>query len=186
MIHLSETDLIKNCQNGDKNSFSELYNRYIKKIYSFIYYKTWHKETAEDLTSQTFFKALRAINQCDSSKPFSPWIYRIASNTVIDHFRQLKPTDNIDDIWDLSDQSDTHKDATNSIKLEKVKTYLKTLPNEQREIIILRLWQDLSYKEISEIIGKNEKNCKVIFSRALAKLRQSIKIIFILVILNFL
>ena len=163
--------------------FAELYDAYVEKIYRFIYYKTLHKETAEDLTSETFFKALKNIKSFDSSRSFSSWIYKIAQNTVIDYYRTLKRTENIDDIWDLKDEDDFLKRIDDKIDIKRVKEHLSLLPSLQRDIIIMRIWQDMSYGEIAEVIGKSEDNCKVIYSRAIAKLRESISIIsFILLI----
>src|SRR6056297_2278284 len=86
-----ESQAINNCQQGQLDSFNWLYERYIKKIYNFIYYKTMHQETAEDLTSQTFIKALNKINSFDSEQgTFQAWLYKIARNTVIDHYRTQK------------------------------------------------------------------------------------------------
>jgi len=103
----NEKDIIVSCQQGDLEKFSWLYDKYIKKIYDFIYFKTTHKETAEDLTSQTFFKALEKIKTFNSDKgTFSAWLYQIARNTVIDHYRTMKKTVDIDDVWDMAEDQD--------------------------------------------------------------------------------
>ncbi|MEK7575658.1 MAG: sigma-70 family RNA polymerase sigma factor, partial [Patescibacteria group bacterium] len=94
-----------------------------------------------------------------------------------------KRTENIDDIWDLKDEDDFLKRIDDKIDIKRVKEHLSLLPSLQRDIIIMRIWQDMSYGEIAEVIGKSEDNCKVIYSRAIAKLRESISIIsFILLI----
>jgi RNA polymerase sigma-70 factor (ECF subfamily) len=104
---------------------------------------------------------------------FSSWLYKIAKNTIFDHFRTLKTHLDIDDIWDLKSSTDIETDADTGMKVEKVKEYLKKLKPEHREIVIMRVWDGLSYKEISEITGKTEGNLKVIFSRAVAEIRES-------------
>ena len=96
-----EQKLIKDCLGGDLKKFGGLYELYIDKIYKFIYFKTHHKETAEDLVSQTFFKALENIKGFDPSKgKFSSWLYRIARNCVIDYYRTKKAKIDIYDTWD--------------------------------------------------------------------------------------
>lgn len=169
-----ERDIIIDCQKGDTERFAEIYDLYIRKIYKFIYYKTLHKETAEDLTSETFLKSMKNIKKFDVSRQFSSWLYKIAQNTVIDYYRTSKKTENIDDVWDIKDEEDFIEKLDNKLSFKKIKKHLSGLPSMQRDIIIMRVWQDMTYKEISEIIGKTEENCKVIFSRTIAKLRQSI------------
>ena len=85
-----------------QDDFGKLYDQHVKKIYEFIYFKTHHKETAEDLTSVTFMKALSNIESFDEKKAsFKTWLYRIARNTVIDHYRMKRETADLEDAWDL-------------------------------------------------------------------------------------
>lgn len=171
---MNEQKIIKKCQKGDLVEFSLLYDAYIKKIYNFIYYKTFSKEIAEDLTSQVFIKTMEKIGSFDSSKgKFSSWLYQIARNMVVDHYRAVKNDANIEDAWDLAGDDDLERDADAWQKLSKVEKYLRELKSEQREIIIMRVWQDMSYREIAEILGKSEGNCKMIFSRTMSTLREN-------------
>ena len=157
----------------EQKKFGELYKTHIDKIYRFVYFKTHHKQTAEDIVSQTFFKALQNIKDFDPGKgKFSSWLYRIARNLVIDHYRTRKSEIDIYDIWDLADTQDIKRDAELKDKLKQVEKYLKIMPGEQRDVILMRVWGGMYYKEIAEIIGKSEDNCKMIFSRAINKLRK--------------
>lgn len=177
--------IIENCQNGRKDDFAYIYDTFVEKIYKFIYYKTGHKETAEDLTSQTFFKALDKIDTFRINDNFSAWIYCIARNLVIDHYRTKKNDNNIDDMWDLSSDDDMELDIDNKNKILAVKDYLKNLEKEQREIVIMRVWEGLSYKEIAEIIGKSEGSIKMSFSRTIKKLRKEMPLaLFIALLIN--
>ncbi len=140
-MEISESQIIGRIQNGNLEEFGKLYDLYIKKIYDFIYYKTGHKQTAEDLTSQTFFKALKSINTFKISKieketgeknnkilrdtNFSAWLYRIARNTVIDHHRTKKETKNLDELTDIFFEKDIDYDIDIQQKLEQVKKYLE-------------------------------------------------------------
>lgn len=176
--------IIKKCQTGDNKDFVYIYDSYINKIYKFIYYKTNHTETAEDLTSKVFFKALKNISKFDPETNFNSWIYRIARNIVIDYYRLKKEESNIDDFYDLDDGEDIEIDFDNKRKIEEVKKYLSNLKTEQREIIILRVWEGLSYKEIAEITGKSEESLKMMFSRVIKKLRKELPFALIILILN--
>lgn len=182
---IDDRKIAKNCQKGNLNEFGKLYDKYIKKIYNFIYYKTHHKETAEDLTSQTFIKALDNIKTFIPSKgSFVSWLYRIARNNVIDYYRKKeRGTVDIYDFWGLSSKTDIGYDIDMKEKLSQVKDYLKKLSFEQREIIIMRIWDNLSYKEISEIIKKSEASCKMTFSRTMAKLRKEIPLSLLFILL---
>lgn len=183
-MEIDEKDIVSNCQKGKIDDFSVLYYKYVKKIYKFVYYKVQHRETAEDLTSQTFMKALDKIGSFSNERSsFSTWLYTIARNNVIDFYRTNKNNFDINDIWDLEDNTDIERDADAKGKLEKVEKYLKELKAEQREIIMLRVWEDMSYKEIAEITGKSEGNCKIIFFRAIRTLKDKMPLELLLYLL---
>lgn len=169
---------------GNLEDFGKLYDTYVRKIYDFIYYKTHHRETAEDLTSQTFFKALQNIKNFDIVQgSFSAWLYTIARNTVIDHYRTAKLHVDLEDIWDLPGSQNVHLDAENREALDKVREYLKELDPEHREIVVMRVWNGLSYKEIAETLGKSEDSCKMMFSRVITKLREKLPVESLLILL---
>ncbi len=167
-----ELAAIKRTQDGDPDAFAELYDAYIKRIYDFIYYRTGHKETAEDLTSVTFTKAFQNIKSFRSGEGlFSSWLFKIARNTVIDNARTRKPTVDLDAAANAPSQDNVAGEAEVKDKLEQVKKYLNELSEDQRDVVVMRLWDQLSYAEISEVTGKSPGNCKVIFSRALQKIQ---------------
>lgn len=164
---------VKRCQVGETEAFGVLYDRYLDKIYRFIYYKTFNQETAEDITSSVFHKALEKINSYSEGKgSFSSWLYRIARNSVIDHYRTNKNNLSLEDVFEVGVDERTPEtiDATRALKT--VQTYLESLDARQREIITLRIWEDKSYKEIAEIIGGTEGSIKMAFSRGIRELRE--------------
>jgi len=181
---MDEALIIAKCQQGNLEYFGELFDLYHKKIYNFIYFRTLHKETAEDLTSLTFAKTLEHLQNFDAQKgSFSSWLYQIARNCVIDHYRSLPDTQNITDAWDLPANADVQRDADTAIQLEKVKKYLSSLPARQRDIILMRVWDGFSHKEIAEILKISEANSKMIFSRTLEKLRTEMDLMIICLLL---
>lgn len=175
-MELSDDQLLEAYRNGDTDAFGILYDRYIEKIYRFIYYKTFDTATAEDLTSSTFFKALNKISTLDLSRGnFSSWIYSIARNTVIDHYRSHQfAAATGDDVFDLSEDSRMSESFDAQHSLSVVQEYLQTLSSTQREIVTLRIWEERSYQEIAEIVGGTESSVKMAFSRTIRKLREDL------------
>jgi RNA polymerase sigma-70 factor (ECF subfamily) len=172
---MDETEIVNRCKKGDMKAFSHIYSSYAKRIYDYIYYKTFHRETAEDITSHTFMKALENITGFDPGQGnISSWLYAIARNAVTDHYRKAKKSVNIDDIWDLAGNDDPEVDAINQEAFDTIQDFLKSLTPDKRSIIIMRVWQDMSYKEISRIMGKTEAQCKMTFYRAIEKMKQQI------------
>lgn len=173
---MNDLEIIKRCQKWDSRDFWILYDKYIDKIYNFIYLKTYDKWVAEDLTSDTFLKLLKKIDLIDTSWKFSfnSWIYKIAYNNVIDFYRTKKEESNIEDIYDFWMDYDLWKQIDDKQKIKEVFEYIKWLKQNHRDILIMRLWENLSYKEISEITGKSVDNCKKIFSRDMKKLNENI------------
>ncbi len=171
----SDTALAVACQRGEKDAFGVLYDRYIERIYRFVYYKTFNKDVAEDITSAIFLKAFERISGFNASRgQFAQWIYGIARNAVIDHYRTTKPTKDIEDIFDLGTDERTEAKLDAVRTLENVEKYLKTLNPRQREIVTLRVWDERSYREIAEIVGGTEDAVKVMFSRTIRDLRQKL------------
>ncbi|MBD3251438.1 sigma-70 family RNA polymerase sigma factor [Candidatus Uhrbacteria bacterium] len=166
-------DAIVRCKEGDLEPFTRVYDAYVDKVYRFIYYKTLHRQTAEDLTSATFLKAIQHLKSFQTTKgTFQAWIYKIARNTVIDHYRSRKEQVDVEDFWDLASKEDVEHDVEVYQQLEDVEEYLFALKPKQREIMILRIWNQLSYKEIAAILNMTEANAKMTFSRVLRELRK--------------
>jgi RNA polymerase sigma-70 factor, ECF subfamily len=161
------------CKQGNTEAFGILYDRYLDKIYRFIYYKTFSKEVAEDLTSDVFHKAFVKIASFDETKGiFAPWLYRIARNSVIDYYRTKKSDVSIEDTFDVGVDERTPETLDAIADIGKVTAYLETINAKHREIIMLRVWEGKSYREIAEIIGGTENSAKMTFSRSIRELRE--------------
>lgn len=176
MPHIDENQIIKKCQKGDLDNFALLYDEYIDKIFRFIYYKTQHKETAEDITSEVFIKAIKSISGFRGSLgTFQAWLFKIARNSVIDYYRSSRHLSGVEisDIWDLGEDDLSLKNLEIKQEAKKVMQQMKSLTPIQREVLILRVWQEMPYEQIAEIVGKDKNNCKVIFSRGIKKLKEA-------------
>jgi RNA polymerase sigma-70 factor (ECF subfamily) len=183
-MSIKQKQLVKQAQNGDQEAFGQLYELYFEKIYRFIYFKTTDRQTTEDLTSQTFFKALENLAKFKGEiAQFKSWIYKIAHNLVIDHYRTNRDHTPLDLAQDLAAPEQTAAKTAINLELEKVINYLDTLDPQDRQLIVLRIWDELSYREIAAIIGKSEASLKMQFSRLLKKVRNDLKSTVVIVLL---
>jgi RNA polymerase sigma-70 factor (ECF subfamily) len=184
---MTEKEIINSCQKWFVENFWFLYESYFDQIYRFIFLKTYDKELAEDLTSQTFLKALDKINSFkndDKEANFKAWIYRIAYNLIIDNYKQKKEFLNIDEILENWYDINFWQDLDNKDQVKEVFKYFETLKDKHKEILIMRLWDDLSYKEISELTWESVDNCKKIVSRTLTKIPSTYLSLLIILLLK--
>ena len=183
---LSPEQLVELTLNGDAGAFGGLYEMFFDRIYRYIYYRTLHKETAEDLCSKTFLKALDKLTSFNAGKgSFSSWLYRIAANSMTDHFRQSSRVEFHSGVWDMPSEDDHVIDVHNKLYWEKLKPVLEDLPAEKRELIIMRIWDELSFREIAELTGKTEAACKMSFSRTLKTLKDSVPFSILILFITF-
>lgn len=156
----------------DADIFAARYDEHADVLFGFVMNRVWHRQTAEDLVSEIWMKALSKKEQFNPEKAsYKTWLFQIARNHIIDHLRARKETKNIDDMWDLTDDTDIPHDTEITLQLEKIKEDMQHLSPLQREIVTLRVWHDLSHAEIAQIVGKKESAVKMTFSRAISQLR---------------
>ncbi len=163
--------LVDRCLSGDNSAFDRLIGRYKRQVFSLIYRLVRHPADAEDLAQDTFVKAYRALSSSDPQYPFITWLFKIAHNTVIDHLRahkaQCLSLDHEDS--QLEDEC-SDEGLMNSIDSLSDKSLIEkalyTLPTTYREILILRHQQELSYVEISQVLGIPEGTVKIRLFRA--------------------
>ncbi len=172
-----ENNLTKRAIKGEASAFGLLYNHYQPKIYRFIYFKVGQREEAEDLTHQVFLKAWTNIRDYRSQGfPFGSWLYRIARNSVIDHYRTRKDNDPIESVENIVlASSSLLKDLDSKLSVEKIKTAILKLKPDYQEVIILKFVEDLTNKEISEAMEKSDRAIKLLQHRAIKGLREILK-----------
>jgi RNA polymerase sigma-70 factor (ECF subfamily) len=173
-----ESEILKNAIKGESSAFGLLYDKYQPPIYRFIYLKVSHREEAEDLTHQVFLSAWQNIGRFENQGlPISSWLYQIARNRVIDHYRTKK---HVLDIEDAPSEAVTQHERLDDqveyqMEIEKVKKHLHKLPADYQDILIMRFVEELSNKEIADITGKNAGAIRVLQHRALKQLKKYIE-----------
>jgi RNA polymerase sigma-70 factor, ECF subfamily len=165
---------------GDNEAFGVLYERYMSRIYNYIYYRTGSQLDAEDLTARVFFRAMHHIqNYQDRGLPFSAWLYRIAHNLVANWHRDNSRRKEIplDDCLLTYSYQDAYPEAAlvKSEERERLLRLLRKLPAERQQLLILKFVEHLSNAEIGQIMGRTEGAVKSLYHRTLLSLRDELK-----------
>jgi RNA polymerase sigma-70 factor (ECF subfamily) len=161
---------------GDAEAFGLLYDRYVDTVYRYIYYRVGSTQLAEDLTSETFLRALRRVNSFTwQGRDFAAWLVTIARNLVVDHFKssRFRLEVSTGEMLDANDVQEGPEGAvlesfTNLALLGAV----KRLNAQQQECVVLRFLQGLSVAETARVMGKNEGAIKTLQYRAVRSLAQ--------------
>ncbi len=167
-------DLILKVQAGNKDAFAQIYDLFFERISKYVFFRTKHKEEAEDLTSLVFLKVWQNINKykIQKSAKFSTWLFQVARFTLIDYYRQQKSQVFLTEIKEIGEVGFLERNA----ELEEIKKYMQSLPEHYQTIITLRYFEDLNYKQIAEIMGKTSLGARVLLHRAIKKLSALMKI----------
>lgn len=168
--------LVEQAQQGKTEAFEELYNAFVDKIYRYIYYRT-NKEDALDLCETVFLKVWENLGSYKTGKNyFSAWIYRIAHNIVVDHYRLNKETVELSyDLPDEDKEMDPMKLAENTLNNDLLMEAIAQLKEKYQQIIILKYVNDLNNREIARIMNRTEGNLRILKFRALKALKQILK-----------
>ncbi len=174
-----------------RDSFNILVKRHVNSVYLFIYKLISNKEDAEDITQETFIKAWQKLSKFDTNKNFKTWLFSIAKNTAIDKLRKKKSINfsslNIDGAKTIDASSDFESNLVDSEPLpdeiftkqesaDALAKALAQLSDNQKLIIHLHITEELTYEEISEIMGRPMNTVKSQYGRAISKLRNILKI----------
>lgn len=171
----NEEELLAAAMQYSEAALGELYDRYEAKIYSYIYRRTGDQVLSEDMTAQVFLKMLESIRDRKAwHSSFSGWLYRIAHNLVIDHYRRRDRHSSID-LEDAptvaADIEDPVETAEMNIDAERLRAAIRRLTDEQAEVVSLRFLEGYSIAEVAEMTNRTEGAIKALQYRAVATLR---------------
>ncbi len=168
-----EQKLIRAAQHGDENAVGELYNTHVDKVYHYLFYRVESHEVAEDLTAEVFMRFVEGLaTYQDRNVPLLAWLYQIAHARLVDHYRQ-KPTVDIDDTsetTELTAEEDMDSELMRTYQQEQVQAALRTLKDDQRQVLVLRFIEGYNLQETAEVLGKSVGAVKVMQHRALQML----------------
>ena len=172
----TDSQLVHNYINGNENALAILIERHKQRLYNFIYSKSQDKELTEDVFQETFIKVIKTLKKGNYNEEgkFLPWVMRIAHNLVIDFFRKnnrmpsFRNTEEFDIFSILGDGGlNAEKKMVQEQTYNKVKELIQQLPDEQKAVLEMRIYRDMSFKEISE-------NTDVSINTALGRMRYAI------------
>ncbi|MBR9847338.1 MAG: sigma-70 family RNA polymerase sigma factor [Algicola sp.] len=159
---ITDAVLVRNYMDGDEAALSILINRHKQRIYSFIYSKVYDRDITEDIFQDAFIKVIKnlKLGKYNEEGKFLPWVMRISHNLVIDHFRKnnrMPKFDNSGEFSIFSVLGDSSLNAEKQLIKDQVECDLRRiieeLPEDQKEVLVMRMYKDMSFKEISERTG---------------------------------
>ena len=175
---LEDGELVK-LSKEDKGAFGELYERYMPKMYSYIFYRTSNQHDAEDLTARVFFRAMSHIgNYVDKGLPFQAWLYRIAHNLVANWHRDQgrRKIIALDDYVSHSLKSESPDRLAEELdEREQLMAAIQRLPEDRQQLLLLKFIDQLSNAEIGQIMSRTEGAIKSLYHRTLLSLRDELQ-----------
>lgn len=168
-IEKDDSRLTIRIRKGDKEAFGDLYERYLDDIYRYVYYRVSNHQDAEDLTEQIFLKAWEGIPNYRAQVPFKAWIYRIAHNTIIDHYRTRKEALPLTEHIILVDETtpDLEKHLVVQENVARLVNIMSQLSPLHQHVLTLRFINGFSMKEVAQILDRNVGTVRVLQHRAL-------------------
>ncbi|HBP00554.1 MAG: RNA polymerase sigma factor, sigma-70 family [Candidatus Uhrbacteria bacterium GW2011_GWF2_41_16] len=168
---VSDEVLTNRMRDGDASAFEQLYERYFQKIYTFVIRRVSRREVAEDLVSEIFLKAFAHRASFIWKTSFSAWVYRIAANTVTDHYRTRKPTEELHEEFGEGSSHDAglEKHVDHQLLGQGLERVLEQLNVRERLAVSMKFYAECSHQEIAEALECTPNNAGVILYRALKK-----------------
>ncbi len=170
-----EQKLVGKAVEGDSSAFGPLYDHYQPMIYRFVFVKVGRREDAEDITHQVFLSAWQNIRNYEHrGHPFSSWLYRIARNLVVDHYRAKRPEASLEKIDPdaFAIPADAPSALAAKMEAEKAMKAVARLKPDYREVIMLRFVEELPLKEVAAALEKTEGAIKLMQHRAIKELQR--------------
>jgi RNA polymerase sigma-70 factor (ECF subfamily) len=168
-----ERELVERAKR-DPRQFGALYDRHFQQIYRFVYSRVREQTAAEDVTSEVFMKALKAMPRYqDTGRPFAAWLYQISVNAIADRYRSQRTAQPLDDFHDLSvagpplEELAAHRD-----EIRRIWALVEDLPAQQRTALVLKFQEDMKIEDIAVAMNKSPGAVKLLIHRGVTRLRE--------------
>lgn len=156
-------------------TFEEVYELYFKDVYLFVYSLSKNKEIAEDITSETFLKALNSLDTYRGESDVKVWLFQIAKNSYFSYLRKYQKVTALETISEIEDTLNIEKIVSSADESMTIHKVLHELPEPYKEVFTLRIFGNLSFKQIGEVFGKTDNWACVTFYRAKQKIRDEMR-----------
>ncbi|MBG7609803.1 MAG: sigma-70 family RNA polymerase sigma factor [Anaerolineae bacterium] len=181
LSELCDDDLVTWATQGSSEAFGELYDRYVERIFNYVYYRTNNTHDAEDLTERVFLRAIKHIEKYENrGLPISAWLYRIAHNLVANWYRDNSRRQEIPlETFEFTLRYQGEKPEQALIRTEEQEDLLgviRQLPEDRQQLLILKFVEHLTNAEIGQIMGRTEGAIKSLYHRILISLREQYQI----------
>ena len=180
-LEYNEEEILMLASKGDRDAFGQLYERYVDRIFNYVYYRTGNTHDAEDVTARVFQRAMKhVVTYTDRGVPFSAWLYRIAHNLVANWHRdrsrkQEIPLEDVPILAAKGEHDHPERSLVRSQEQESLLRMIRTLPAERQNLLILKFVEDLSNAEIGAIMNRSEGAVKSLYHRTLLALRDQLE-----------
>ncbi len=160
----------------DPKAFGELYKQYVQQVFRYLYSRVGNLHEAEDITAQTFLAAFQSFDRFRQEGHFASWLFAIARNKAMDHFRQQRYPLSIDETTQIAAENDPLSVLIQSEATQALSTLIRSLPEESRELLRLRFLAEMSFPEIAHLLQRNEAAVKKSTYRLLARLHSQLEV----------
>lgn len=171
-----EREIVDRARAGDREAMDALYDLYLDRIFRYVLVRVKNPSDAEDITAEVFVRVVEALPRFQwQDVPFVSWVFRIAHNQVVSHYRRVQSRPSqapIDDIDFVDQEAGPERVVEHLLTMEEVARAAQKLPEQQRRVIELRFGAGLSVRETAQALGKSENNVKVLQFKAIAKLQK--------------
>jgi RNA polymerase sigma-70 factor (ECF subfamily) len=160
----------------DPRAFGDLYKLYVEQVFRYLFSRLGNVHEAEDVTAQTFLAAFESFDKFRQDGHFAPWLFTIARNKAMDHFRQWKNSASIDEADEFPKEYDPLVGLIQSEQAAALSKLIQVLPEEERELLRLRFLAAMSFPEIAHFLHRNEEAVKKSIYRLLARLHSQLEV----------
>jgi RNA polymerase sigma-70 factor (ECF subfamily) len=174
LLDILNPELIRRAQDGETIVVSDIYDRYQRGIFRYLYYRVGDQQTAEDLTSEVFLRMIEKISSYQDHRiSFQAWLFQIARNLSIDHYRKMRLRNNVQFEEEFPSPGEGPLEMIDrELTSEKLCRALGELPDNQRDVIVMRFVVGMPIGEVAEILHKTNDSIKGLQRRALLALRE--------------